>query len=115
MSKLLRCPWCHKTSDDKDNDTRMVAVELVTFPRGDESAEYSVCCNWCGATGAIADTTDGALEGWVAEDHLQILEEKALRNLRDVVRAEIRERDRKTGFFDEAKAWTNIRNALSAC
>lgn len=42
-------------------------------------------------------------------------ERSALENLRNVVRAEIRERDRKTGFFDEAKAWTNIRNALGAC
>jgi hypothetical protein len=46
---------------------------------------------------------------------MEEFERAALENLRNVVRAEIRERDRKTGFFDEAKAWTNIRNALGAC
>jgi hypothetical protein len=46
---------------------------------------------------------------------LDKLEQAALRNLRDVVRGELRERDKKTGFFDEAKAWVNLRNALSVC
>jgi len=46
---------------------------------------------------------------------LDKLEHAALRNLRDVVRGELRERDKKTGFFDEAKAWVNLRNALSVC
>ena len=93
----------------------MVAVELVTFPRGDQQAEYSVCCNWCGATGPVTDAAETAIEGWVAEDHLQILEEKALRNLRNVVRDELKARDKSTGFFDEASAWVNLKNALSAC
>lgn len=112
---LLRCPFCKKTSDDRDEESKMIAVELVTFPHGDHAAEYSVCCNWCGATGPLADDSSIALEGWTAEDHLQVFEEKALQNLRNVVRAEIRERKKPTGYFNEARAWVNIECALSAC
>lgn len=48
-------------------------------------------------------------------DEIDVFELEALRNLRDVVRAEIRERKRATGFFDEAKAWVNFENALATC
>ncbi len=40
---------------------------------------------------------------------------EALENLATVVRAELKEREKRTGFFDEATAWINIKNALSAC
>lgn len=38
----------------------------------------------------------------------------ALESLRGVVAEAVSSREKPTGFFDESKAWINIRNALGA-
>jgi len=39
----------------------------------------------------------------------------ALETLRGVVEREIEQREKTTGFFDEAKAWEHIKAALKGC
>lgn len=39
----------------------------------------------------------------------------ALESLRGVVEREIEQREKTTGFFDEAKAWEHIKAAMRGC
>ena len=60
-SEILPCPYCHKTTEDKDRYTDTRAVMATTYT---ENHSCVVQCNCCGISGPICDTIHEAIAVW---------------------------------------------------
>ena len=60
-SAILACPYCEKTTEDKDPLTQEAAVIATCYTATNSNV---VQCNWCGLSGPIFGTMDEAIEAW---------------------------------------------------
>jgi hypothetical protein len=57
--QIKPCIYCGKTTNDKDADTCVRAVEVCNC-----HASWWVSCNFCGANGPLCDSADDAVVKW---------------------------------------------------
>lgn len=55
MSDILPCPFCGKTTEDRNPDAYLPAVEFVTYEDKEQPLLHYVKCNWCGGTGPLSE------------------------------------------------------------
>ncbi len=60
-SAIFACPYCEKTTEDKDHLTKEAAVIATCYAA---TKSKVVQCNWCGLSGPIFETMDEAIEAW---------------------------------------------------